>query len=59
MIEETEGQTVSVPPMRKALTIRMPADLHARLWEAAKTEQRSVNNFVVRLLTGKLAEENE
>lgn len=59
MIEETEGQTVSVPPMKKVLNIRLPADLHARLFEVAKTEQRSVNNLVVRLLTRKLAEENE
>jgi len=34
----------------KRLTLRLPAELHRRLVEIAKCEERSLNNLIVRLL---------
>jgi len=34
----------------KRLTLRLPAELHRRLVEIAKREERSLNNLIVRLL---------
>ncbi|MGA5052211.1 Arc family DNA-binding protein [Streptomyces cellulosae] len=38
----------------KRITLRLPADLHARLTEEARTERRSLNSEIVHLLEAAL-----
>ncbi|MEE1938472.1 Arc family DNA-binding protein [Streptomyces sp. TRM 70361] len=38
----------------KRISLRLPAELHARLVEAARTDRRSLNSEIVHLLEGAL-----